>query len=109
TSLALVAQPFLAVLLGFPRTATQKKCLRVPHPSRFLRRVGSYDLTPRLSASSLPLLRVLSELSVLCVRFLFPNPLPHSPPNPEQYHTATLTPKFPPSPKILSNSPFLGY
>jgi len=36
------------VLLGCHRHVTTQKDLRVPHPSRFVRRVGPYVLTPQL-------------------------------------------------------------
>ena len=53
--------PVLYLGLGFPSNATPHQDLRVPHPSRSVRRVGSYDRTPLPS-----FLSVFSSLSDLC-------------------------------------------
>ncbi len=39
--------------LGFSSSCYPSKYLRVPHPSRLVRRVGSYTLTPPIFFSSL--------------------------------------------------------
>ena len=55
--------------LGSPHHAAHRKYLRVPHPSRLLRRVGSYAPTPRLLFSSFSL---FSSLRTQCpLRKLF--------------------------------------
>ena len=63
-----VAQSFLAVLSAFRSYATDLMNLRVPHPSRFLRRVSSYARTPLSLFSAIPLrsqrLRVNFSLAV---------------------------------------------
>jgi hypothetical protein len=67
------------VLLGCPRYVTNQMNLRVPHPSRFLRSLGSYALTSKPFLSCLSLLPEPPRFLRLCVIFLFHfRFLPHS-------------------------------
>src|SRR6266481_2230420 len=71
--------------------------LRVPHPSRLLRRVGSYHLKPQASESAL-------RFGLLCaLRVSASSSLPS--PNPLQYPPENHAHPTPPRPRNLPHPP----